>query len=463
MRADRVVPLLDALAEGAWIAVLGAGIDLGQTGRIGGWGPLPYAVAAGLSIAWTRRRRWPLPTVTFLGLLALAVGGGLAVAVVATAGTGGTGGPGISAAELLFHPAAWLVGLAVVRGTRHRVAGDDDLVLSGLLGWGTLALVVPWLVGASAPEAERTTFAATAFPATVLFVAAGLLGVGLARLEALSETAPVHWRQNRSWLWLLGGTVATVAGVSIPAALLLGQPIASLLGGTTTALTTLLAPLLALAGRLFVVLFAFLDPLVAFLRSLAQPREPVVAPPSGASLFGRDLASGEAAGSDSTLLAVVVIAVVAIIVVGLLAWLSRRRLAAPAPVIVEVAEEHHRRVPPIAFHLPRLRGAGHRRPGHPRTATDAYLAFLADLERSDDLARRPAEGPATHAARLRRAAPGLSPGAAFLAADYQLERYAGRALSSRETGRAIARWQRLRGLVRGPGRASRRTSRPGPA
>ena len=40
-----------------------------------------------------------------------------------------------------------------------------------------------------------------------------------------------------------------------------------------------------------------------------------------------------------------------------------------------------------------------------------------------------------------------------LAADYQLEQYAGRTLSPAETKRAIERWQQLRGLARQrPGR-----------
>jgi hypothetical protein len=64
-----------------------------------------------------------------------------------------------------------------------------------------------------------------------------------------------------------------------------------------------------------------------------------------------------------------------------------------------------------------------------------------------DLAREPAEPPATHAARIREAGV-TDPRAALLAADYQLEHYALRSLSAPETARALLRERRLRALFR---------------
>ena len=134
-------------------------------------------------------------------------------------------------------------------------------------------------------------------------------------------------------------------------------------------------------------------------------------------------------------------------------WLSRRRRPDVEGPPLPVLEEHHFKFAGTGWHLPTLRRRGTQRRGRPVTATGAYLAFLDDLTESDDLARQPFEGPAGHAGRLRRAAPEVPAAAGLLAADYQLEQYAGRTLSPAETKRAIERWQHLRGLARQrPGR-----------
>ena len=97
----------------------------------------------------------------------------------------------------------------------------------------------------------------------------------------------------------------------------------------------------------------------------------------------------------------------------------------------------------LGLRLPSLPRPRFARAAAPGSASQAYLAFLADLEPLPELRREPAEPPASHSRRLRET--GLAdPGAARLAADYQLEQYARRSLGAPETNRALGRWRRLR-------------------
>ena len=91
----------------------------------------------------------------------------------------------------------------------------------------------------------------------------------------------------------------------------------------------------------------------------------------------------------------------------------------------------------------------------PRTAAEAYVALVDDLERHPGVRRGPAETPATHAARLRaegEAALSLD----LLAADYALARYGGIDLPAHEDRRAVDRWRRLRKLLPAAGTAAGR-------
>ena len=81
-------------------------------------------------------------------------------------------------------------------------------------------------------------------------------------------------------------------------------------------------------------------------------------------------------------------------------------------------------------------------------AVGAYIAALGELDHNPDYARAAAETPAGHAARMQVAAmPGRAE-LARLAADYQLARYAERQLNRPENRRAVARFERLRRLLR---------------
>ena len=77
----------------------------------------------------------------------------------------------------------------------------------------------------------------------MLFAGAGLLALGLARLEALAIASGVDWRRNRAWLLLLGGVVLLVLAVAIPAALLVGEPLEQILGGLAGPFAALFTPI----------------------------------------------------------------------------------------------------------------------------------------------------------------------------------------------------------------------------
>ncbi len=126
-------------------------------------------------------------------------------------------------------------------------------------------------------------------------------------------------------------------------------------------------------------------------------------------------------------------------------WRERQEMAA---LTAEVAEE--RSVifdrPPRPPREPRPT-PGPRRDRH--DPVEAYLLALEALATDERWARRPAETPRHHAARL-----GSGSSAPFgrelgrLAAAYQLIRYGARPISDRERARAAGRLERLQGALR---------------
>ena len=132
----------------------------------------------------------------------------------------------------------WLLGLAAWRGTRHRDPLTDDAVVGSLLTWIVPGLALPWLIGSG--SSERQAFVDVALPATLLFVTAGLIAVGLTRLEALGQLVGVDWRRNRAWLSMLVGVVGLVALIAMPTAWLLNA-------SAEASARTLLGPAVAVA------------------------------------------------------------------------------------------------------------------------------------------------------------------------------------------------------------------------
>jgi len=461
--ADRFVPVLDAVAEGAWIAVLDAAVETVYGHHGVGWGPLPFVLAAGAGLTWMQRLH--APRVAFLGLAILTVGGGLLAGALAVGLPGDLGGPASSArfgldwiVSLGGEPVGWLIALAVVRGSRHQLRTEDDEVISFLLAWGLPALALPWILGSNAVEPARSMFVAVALPATVLFAIGGLLALGIARLESLRLASGVDWRGNRSWLILLGSVVVAVAVVAVPAGFLLGDPIELLTLGLFGPIKALLSPVGDVLGQLFVILFFWLDPLVNFLKTLFHPQ--VQQQPIGGTgvLQPPPTPQGPDAGAQA-LGEILGLIILALIVLGVIAWLSRQTQRRPVAA-AGILEEHRINPPTLALHWPSAPRFRRREPV-PTTATEAYLAALRQLESNPELARHPSEGAAAHVDRLRKES--LEPEALpLLAADFQLEQYGARRLTPAETTRAIGRWRRLRLFaVRQRDRAKRERSDSG--
>jgi hypothetical protein len=434
--AGWLVPVLDALLEGAWIAVIDA--VFAAVAHTTALGPIPFAIAAGASIYVVRHAADRNTNIAGLGglyVLAFIVGGLLGGPLSGAAPIAGQT-VGFTQASGIF------MAVAVFRGSRHPDSLDDDLVNGSLLQWGFPVLAVPWLLASQFQGAERDAFTATAFPSTLVFAAAGLLALGLARLESLSASSGVNWRSNRAWFVLLLSVLGVMVLIAIPSAFLLGAPLLLLGAGLLGPLAVVLTPIGAVLGTLIEVL---LTPIVDFLTSLIhtqtqQQQQPVQ---STGAFVPPDAGQGDPAFAGGiVVLVLVVIALIGFVLFLRATYKPRPRAAAEPGAVLE---EREFRLPKLSIRRPKLGGAP-RRP-RPTTASGAYRAFLADLDALPHLARLPDEPPGTHAGRLR-AAGFTDRRASMLAADYQLERYALRDLPARETNRALVRWTALRAAVR---------------
>ncbi len=436
-----VVPLLDAVIEGAWIAVLDA--TFAVVGGTTALGPIPFALAAGAALYISRHAADRRTGLVLLGALYIVafVGGGL---------LGGTlsGGATTAGQPLAFAQAAGVfMALAVFRGSRHVDVIDDDLVTGSLLQWGFPLLAVPWLYASQLTGAERDVFAATAFPSTLLFAAAGMLALGLGRLDSLAGLSGVNWRTNRAWWVLLLSVLGVMLLIAIPSAFLLGTPLLALAAGLMGPLAFVLTPVAFVFEKLIAFLFFLISPLTDFLMGLARRRaqeQPPIPGGLGDALVPPVVPDGEPSIVGLIVLGgiVVIVAVLLFLLILRLTYGPRARDEAPPEGPLE---EREFRLPSLALHRPHF-GLPQRRV-RPTSASGAYLAFLADLEATPHLARRPDEPPATHAGRLRENG-FRDPRAGLLAADYQLERYALRVLPARETSRALRRWQALKDVIR---------------
>lgn len=426
-----------ATAEGAWVAVWYAALAGGSAASGGGsLGLTAFVVAAAVGLVAARqlralterratRRQRAFVAVVTAGLVAGAAVLGLAAERPPATGDvlawlrvvpGAVGGG---------EAAGLLLGFAVWRGTRHADPEADDLVTSGLVGWGTPLLAIPWLIGGLRPGAA---FAGTALVDTLTFAASGLVAVGLTRLEALDRSVGVDWRQNRAWLALLIAVVGGTTLVALPAALVVGASIEAI----GVALAGPVVAAARVAGR---AVGALGDVVGVGAASGSGPGGEVAGPPSGLAgapnLSVPSVVAGLAAVSFA--LGLVVIAYrIALRVRGgppspepLPAVREERRIRIPRPTIRLV-------VPRLALDLDRRR--------RPQTATEAYLDLVARLGSASPAARRPGESPAAHARRLRSRHLG-SFRLDLLAADVGLERFGARHLPERELRRA---WGRAR-------------------
>lgn len=437
----RLLPPLQVLAEGGWIAALYAAVQA-VTGSYPRMGPIELAILAAVGMAWARRSRWRSEAPEAIGLPVLVLLGGaagwfLAPDVRADLVAGNPLG------ALSLHLPGWLAGLAVIRGAAHADPEDDEVSGDLLLRWMVPGLALPWFVGqVLAPTAVRPAFTAAAFTGTMVFIGASFSAMGLARLEAVRAETGSDWRRNRTWLAVLGVTAAVLMVVGIPAAALLGVPfhaLTAMLYGPIRLLfllgLLLMTPVILAAAALAEALQAILPkgvklPTITLPNLNATPQEPTSAAPT--IIFYAIIA----------LLILLEVAIVAWVVY--LRWQERRKLLRS---FQETFEERAIVIPPSET-APRAAAPGRSRPRPHGTGPEgAYLSALELLAAEDRWARRADETPASHARRVRAA--GLSePAFGRLAVAYQLARYAGRDLTGSEERRTARRLARLRAWLR---------------
>lgn len=434
-RRSRLLPVLQAIAEGSFLAVAYAALQavLGDAPLVG---PIELSLIAGAGIAWARRRRWTDPAADLAGSILLAVLGGaltwfLDPAVRVALVNGNTD------AAFALHLPGWVGALAVLRGRTHAARDDDEDQQDRMLRFGIPLLAVPWLAGHVATDgAPERAFVGAAYVSTLLFAASAFTALGLARLELVRRASGEARGSRRSWLLLVGGVALAVTLLGIPAAAILGVPVASLTAALVGPLRTLLLVLVLVSTPLILAVAALTDLLGPLLpRGITLPR---------LSLPRLDSVSADISSTPTIVFfAVLALLLVAeLLVLGLYLWYrmqERRREAA-----AEVAGFEERAIirPPGEAPAPVEQPALPRRRLDPTTPVGAYLAALDALVARATLARRGSETPAAHA---RRVATGIGgPSLTRLAAAYQLVRYAGAPLGARESRRGPRRVEELR-------------------
>ncbi len=435
------VPVAIALvAEAAWIAVFAGLLEAFVLhDPVTGIPELFVAAAAGTIAARTLPQRtgeaWSMVAV---GLAAVAgVAGWLASGEVRSLlAAGGVDGIG---AALAANPGGWLAALAFLRGLAHARRPVDASRVGTVLALAVPALATAALVGGMISEPARGRFLATAQLQVLVFLAASVLALALARLANVGRGAHVDWRRNPGWLALAGSLVLVTALVAAWASLTIGHPIA-------TIASVVAVPLLAIgfvAGfdrrsfRILLICLAIAGALAALGRLIASrrvlPGADVVPPPAS-----RGSEDPVMAAAPWILTLGIALAAGAVLVLARL-WLRRTRTPGADDAEVRVIDRGDgAERPPRRPGRPRFR---HR--ARPMDAVTAYRALLVELADRRPVAREPGETPAEHARRLRGTGHG---GLALelLAADYGLVRFGGLTLSDAETRRAIGRAERLR-------------------
>jgi hypothetical protein len=459
--SEVLAPLLAFIAEGAWISVPAAFLQ--AAAREPAWlGPAGFSIA--VAVGWLLARsagddpesRWAslAPVIVAVG----AVLGWLASGdVVRALGTGDVG------SALGRNPGGWLVGLAVLRGVAHARRGASEDALTRLASVATPGLAIPVLIGGVMPEPQRTIFLDQATLAVVLFLVCVTLALALRRMASIAERSGFDWRRNRAWLLLLTTLVVAVTLIAVPSSGTIGRVI-------QVAIALLFAPALIIATiasiprvtrRMLLVLGAIL--VAGLVIIYALPQRPFIPD---------EIATGGTAGSETAdnttvylVLGALLLAAIALLIVALVRlWMREIERHGETDVPEERFIDRGEAVVRPARRIGRPRWRPNRR-DEPTTAAGAYLALLRDIEGVGGVRREAAETPSGHARRLRANGTGAI-GLDLLAADYVLERWAGRALTADEDRRGVERWrmlgQRLRSaaLGSGPQDAGRPATRP---
>ncbi|HYO42395.1 MAG TPA: DUF4129 domain-containing protein [Candidatus Limnocylindrales bacterium] len=384
----------------------------------------------------------------------------LAVALAAVAGLAGwlasaevwalllAGGEGALGRAIAANPGGWLAALAFVRGIAHARLPVDPGRVGTVLAVSVPGLALAAVLGGMISEPARSAFLAAAQAQVLVFLAASVLALALARLANVGRGARVDWRRNPPWIVLSGALVLLTAGIAAWVSLNAGHAIA-------TALAVTIVPLLIVGFvvgfdrrslRILLISLATVGVLGTILRIVA-PNGPPATPgpaPLPPSIPG-DQAAPDTTAALWVLALLLALAVGAVLVLARL-WLRRARRETPADDEVRVIDRGGLTdVPRRPARRPLLR-----RRARPADAVAAYRALLADLDGRRPVAREPGETPSEHARRLRGAGHGAL-GLELLAADYGLARFGDVALTEAETRRAIGRADRLRtALLRVP-------------
>jgi hypothetical protein len=333
-------------------------------------------------------------------------------------------------AAIQAHPGGLLAGIAFLRGTAHAEEGAEAGNVERILGIGLVGLVVFWPMFSLAGLAVLPEFAQPALSASISFVTAGLLAMGLARLASLSSDGAGHPTRRR-WLFLLFGVLGLSLAVSLPLAAALGVPLGVAVTGALGPLGVVLSAVLFAITAPFAFLAGWLTELFRGSSALAdilgklmgntvgsipeQPQNPVTV--------------GDAGWVGALLLTVLTLSVAMFLIVRML---GRRTVRTSMAADQEVRATE---LPTPRLQLPRLRLPQRRRA--PRNAREAYLAVLRLLD-GTDASRRVDETPAEHARRFG------STDLSRLAVEYQLDAFGGRLLNAPEERRALDRWQRFK-------------------
>ena len=439
------LPLALALvAEAAWVAVFAGLVDafvLHEPGT--GIAGLLLAAVAGFVAA--RRlpartgRWWPAVAVVLAGVAGLL--GWLAspeVRALLGAGGGSALGPALAA-----NPGGWLAALAFARGTVHARLPVDPGRVGAMMVIAIPALALAAVVGGMIAEPTRTRFLVSAQAEVLVFLAASILALALARLGQVGRGAPIDWRRNPAWVGLAAVLVLTATALAAWVAATAGTAIAM----AAYAIAVPLAIVGFVVGfdqrslRIVLVSLAAVGIVGTILR---------VAAPSGSGSTGAAVTTPvvpggpQATGPEIALaaFAALLLLVVVVALVALRLWLRRTPIDAAADEEVRFIDHSGAAQAPAR---PRRAARFRRRPS-PADAVAAYRDLLDDLEGRPPVAREAGETPAEHARRLRALGHG---GLALdlLAADYGLVRFAGEALSPAETRRAVRRAGRLRATL----------------
>ena len=340
-----------------------------------------------------------------------------------------------------MHPGGILLGLAFLRGTAHATRIDDERIAEIALGPGLAAVAGLWVLLTATGGTAEAWVVGAASSATVIFVTAGLLSIGLARLADL-RGAGVIGADRRIWDGVLVGVVAGLLVLALPLAMILGVP----LGGAVRGAAEVVAQVLVVAAIPFILVGAVLGTalflVIEFLRSVAGGTTTDPGSVIGGPLVDWQGLLGPAGQNGLALGVVPLVFAIVLAFVVIRALVRRPRRSVVDGAVVEVREVER----PIALRLHRPRVPMPRRHVAPRSASEAYVASLQALAGWPEFTRLPSETPAEHARRLRAGAIGTP--LSHLAADYALVEFGHRPLTPSEHRRAIERWRRIRATDR---------------